>query len=253
MRHEGMICSLLMGSAKEIDRQTATDGTSWTSCNCNCKASEGKLAMLSDSDASTVSDDGDWIHSDYSDDDEDEALRQLGVGVGPSRNGEFPPRVRLLRSKYLLMKRHYDHDRKVTAARARSWKIHPDPPCSAAGRKRKRNDTEMAATETSESESHDRNCNNDDLDEGSTTSKRPRQRLRSRHASCAPDFVQRVEGGLGGLPANTDRACEVAAPPILPVIPRHLSESALSVGCRRSQRIRKKLGSACGNSPIRRS
>jgi hypothetical protein len=248
MRHNGMICSLLMEFAKEVDRQTATDRTSRTSCNWNCKASEGKLAILSDSDTSTVSDDGDWIHSDYSDNDdedgdEDEAQRQLGVRVGPSRYGEFPPRVRLLRRRYLLMNRHDDHDGKVTPALARSWQIPQDSPCS--GRKRK--ETEMTAT----SESYDRNCNNDDLDDESATTKR--QRLGSRHG-YAPDIIQRVEEGPGGLPVNTDGACEVAAPPI--PIPGHLSEASahvLSVGRRRSQRIRKKLGSAWGTSPTRRS
>lgn len=111
--------------------------------------------------------------------------------------------------------------------------------------KRKRNDTET-------SEWYDRN-GNDDLDDESTT------RKRQRHGSCHssdPDIIQRVEGGLGGLPANTDGACEVVAPPI--PISGHLSEaSALSVavamGLRRSQRIRKKLGSTCGTSPSRRS
>ncbi|KAI0281006.1 hypothetical protein BGY98DRAFT_270300 [Russula aff. rugulosa BPL654] len=127
---------------KLLMRHDATDRTSRTSCNCDCKASEGKMAILGDSDTSTVSDDSDWIHSDCSDNDldEDEAQRQLGVRVGPNRNREFPPRVRLLRRRYLLMNRHDDHGGKVTAALARPWQTHQDSPCP--GRKRKRNDTE---------------------------------------------------------------------------------------------------------------
>jgi hypothetical protein len=215
------------------------------------------MAILGDT--STVSDDGhgDWIHSDYSDDDnddeEEEAQRQpeLGVEVGPSRNGEFPPRVRWLRRKHLhhlKMTRtrrmavtkceHWRHDHhhdagKITAAPpvqlARPQQIQDSPPPRSG--KRKRNDAE---TETAivRSESYNRSRNsNDDLDE----STRKRQRLGSCH----------VEEGLGGpLPANTNGACEVAAPPITPT--GHLSEaSTLSVEPRRSQRIREKLGSAC--------
>jgi hypothetical protein len=253
MHHEGMICSLLMGFANEVDRQTATDRTSRTSCNCNNKASEGNLAILGDSDTSTVSDDGDWMHSDYSDngdgdEDEDEAQPQFGVGVGPSRDGKFPPRVRLLRRRYLLMNRHDDHDSKGTAALARPWQIYQDPPCSG----RKRTDTETA-TVTSK-DLYDRNCNNDHLDDESATTKRRRLGSESPRG-CAPDIIRRVEAGLGELPADTDGAYEVAAPPT--PIPGHLvyeaSALALSVGRRRSQRIRKKLGSACGTSPSRRS
>ena len=142
---------------------------------------------------------------------------------------------------------HDDHGGKVTAALARPWQIHQDSPC--LGRKRKRNDTEMT-TATSKSKSYDRNSN-DDLDDESTTTKR--QRLGSRY-SCPPDINQRVEDGLGGLPSNTDGACEVAEPPI--PMPGHLSEaSVLSVGQgrRRSQRIWKKWGSVCGPSPTPRS
>jgi hypothetical protein len=40
---------------------------------------------------------GDWIHSDYRDEDE---AQQLGVGVG--RVGEYPPRVRWLRKRRLM-------------------------------------------------------------------------------------------------------------------------------------------------------
>jgi hypothetical protein len=248
MRHDGMICSTFNVIRKEVDRQTATDRTSRTSCNCDCKASEGKLAILGDSDTSTVSDDSDWIHSDCSDNDldEDEAQRQLGVRVGPNRNREFPPRVRLLRRRYLLMNRHDDHGGKVTAALERPWQIHQDSPCP--GRKRKRNDTEMT-TAMSKSKSYDRNSN-DDLDDESTTTKR--QRLGSRYG-CPPDIIQRVDG-LGGLPSNTDGACEVAEPPI--PMPGHLSEASVSSvgrGRRRSQRIWKKWGSVCGTSPTPRS
>jgi hypothetical protein len=203
------------------------------------------MAILDDT--STVSDDGDWIHSDYShcDDDEDEdgAQRQpnLGVGgVGPSRrNGEFPPRVvRWLRRKHLphlLM----TQTRRMEAMKCAHWQ---DSPPRRSGQS-KRNDTE---TETAivRSESCDRNSNdNDDLDESAS---RKRPRLGSCHGttSNSPAIVQRVKEGLGGLPANTDGACEVPAPPI--TITRHLSEgSAWSVGPRRSQRIRVKLDSAC--------
>jgi hypothetical protein len=225
------------------------------------------MAILGDT--STVSDDdGDWIHSDYShddeDEDEDEAQRQpeLEVGVvGPSRrNGEFPPRVlRWLRMKlllHLLMTRrgmeatmkcaHWWHDDddnhddvgKVTAAPAvqlASSQMQDSPPRRSG--KRKRSDIE-AGTETEtetaivRSESYNRNSNdNDDLDE--STGKRQRLGPLAYHVE-----------GLGGLPANTDGACEVAPPPI--TITGHLSEaSALSVEPRRSQRIREKLGSAC--------
>jgi hypothetical protein len=279
MHHDGKVYRvvLLMGFRKEVDRQAATDSDSdkTSRTNCNCKASRGKMAILSDT--STVSDeDGDWIHSDYShdddDEDEDEAQRQPELGVevvGPSRrNGEFPPRIRWLRKNlhlHLLMTRRrmatmkcalwrHNDDRdgtgKVTAvpavqlARAQI-QLEGSPPRHS--RKRKRNDTE---TETAlvRSKSYNRNSSdNDDLDESTTS--RKRQRLGSCHGTTdsAPAIIRRIEEGLGGLPANADGACEVAAPPI--TITGHLSEaSALSVGPRRSQRIRGKLGSACGTT-----
>lgn len=281
MRHDGMIYHV-MGFRKEVDRQTATDSDSdrTSRINCNCKASRGKMAILGDT--SMVSDDdNDWIHSDYSHDDDDEdegdgegeVQRQpeLGVGVvGPSRrNGEFPPRIRWLRKnlhlhllmtrrrmeaamKCALWRRDDDHDGtgKVTAvpavqlARAQI-QLEDSPPWHSG--KRERNDTE---TETAfvRSESYNRNSNdNDDLDESTTS--RKRQRLGSCHGTTgsAPAIIRRVEGSLGGLPANADAACEVAAPPI--TLTGLLSEASdLSVGPRRSQRIRGKLGSAWGTT-----
>jgi hypothetical protein len=214
------------------------------------------MAILGDSDTSTVSDDGDWIHSksDYSDVDVDEAQRHLEVGVDLSRNGEFPPRVRWLRRKHLhlLMKRRmaavkcahrrHDHDGKVTQIQV-----------SPRSRKRK-NDTETRTAMTSES-THDRS-GNDDLDDESTS--RKRQRLGSScHGSVPETIIQRVDGGLGGLPADTDGTCEIIVPPTIPM-PGHLSDSeaiaiSVAMGLRRSQRIRRKLGSVCGTSPSRRS
>lgn len=260
MCHDGMICCPFNGGIrKEVDHQTATDSTTETSCNCDCKASEEKMAIFSDSDISTVSDDGDWIHwhSDYSDDDEEEdkAQRQLqlGIGVGASRNGELPPRARWLRRRYLhfMMKRriaamkcaHWrqdDHDGKVqvTTALARS-EINRDSPRS--GRKRKRKDSETAIVT---SEADNRNGNIDDDSESGDRSTRKRPELGSCHGSAA-DIIQRVEGHV---------VIEVDAPLVPIPITGHLSEaSALSEGRRRSQRIRKKLGSACGTSPNRRS
>lgn len=43
-----------------------------------------------------VSDGGDWIHSDHSDDDE---LQQL---AGAGRIGEYPPRIRWLQKRHLM-------------------------------------------------------------------------------------------------------------------------------------------------------
>lgn len=221
-------------------------------------------------DTSTVSeDDGDWVHSDYShaddneDEDEDEEHRQPELGVGGSdpsrRNGEFPPRVlRWLRMKllhHLLMTRremeatmkcvHRWHDEddshdsvgKITAVRAAqpaSSQIRDSP--SRRSEKRKRNDIEAGTvTEMTIVRSESYNCNSNDNDDLDESTSRKRQRLKS--------LVCRAEG-LGGLPANTDGAREVAAPPI--TIPGRLSEaSALLVEPRRSQRIQEKLGSAC--------
>ena len=199
------------------------------------------MAILGDT--RTVSSDGDWIHSDYSDEDEAEWQPGLGVrGVGPTRtrtrtrNGEFPPRVRWLRRKHLhrlITQRmavtkcaqwhHDDHGAgKVTAKP--QIQLEDSPPRSG---KRKRDDAE-----TTVSESHDHNSTDNDGLGGEST--RKLQRFRSCH----------VEGlGASGLPANTDGACDVAAPPI--TLTEHLSEaSTLSMGLRRSQRIREKLGSA---------
>jgi len=131
--------------------------------------------------------------------------------------------------------RHDDHDGKVTAVLPARSQIHQDSPLS--GKKRKRSiDTETAIVT---SESCGRN-GNDDLGDEST---RKRRRLGSCHGS-APGIFQRVEEGLGGLSANTDEACEVAAPPNIPIT-EHLSASALSEGPRRSRRIREKLVSTC--------
>ena len=218
-------------------------------------------------DTSTVSDDdSDWIPSDYSHDDEDEdedgphwqRQPELGVGVVDlsRRNGEFPPRVRWLRRKHLLhllMTRRRmeamkcaahgggwhddDHDGSgkvatMPAVQLARPQIQDSPPRRCG--KRKWNDTDTDTdTDTApvvRSESYNRNSNdNDNL--GESTGKR--QRLGSCHV-----------GGLDGLPVNIDGPCEVAAPPI--TITGHLFEaSALSVGRRRSQRIREKLGSAC--------
>jgi hypothetical protein len=114
---------------------------------------------------------------------------------------------------------------------ARPQQIQDSPPPRSGKRKRNDSETETAIVT---SESYNRNSN--DLDE--STRKRQRLGLGSCHGTSAPAFIQRVEG-LGGLPANTD-----GAPPI--TITGRLSEaSALSVGPRRSQRIREKLGSAC--------
>ena len=227
------------------------------------------MTILDDT-TSTVSDDGDWIHSDCSDSDEDEDEDEdeaqqgqekeqgLGVRVGPSQNGEFPPRVRRLRriQKYfhlLMMQRmaamncahcHWwcdEHDDgKITVVLA-GRQIQDSPsllPLSSSG-KRKRDDTERIVMA---SELHNRNSNNngDDFDESTT---RKRQRLESCHNVGTSAVIQRVED-LGGLPANTDSgdACEVAAPSI--TMTGHLSEAnALSVEPRRSQRIREKCRS----------
>lgn len=105
--------------------------------------------------------------------------------------------------------------------------------------KRKRNDTDTDTdtdtetdTEIVRSESYNRySDDNDDVEDESTTSGK-RQRVEGLRAS-----------------ADTDGACEVAEPSI--TITGHLSEaSALSVGPRRSQRIREKLGSACATTPM---
>lgn len=241
-----------MGFRKEVDRQTATDTSdrtsraAATSRNCNCKPSGEKMAILGDT--RTVSSDGDWIHSDCSDEDEAEWQPELGVrGVGPARtrtrtrNGEFPPRVRWLRRKQLhrlITQRmavtkcaHWHHDDhgagKVTARP--QIQLEDSPPHS---RKRKRDDAETTVKAVARSESHDRiSTDNDGLGGEST-------RKLQRFGSCS---VERL--GASGLPANTDGPCEVAAPPIM--ITEHLSEaSTLSMGPRRSQRIREKLGSA---------
>lgn len=262
VRHDGMICSLLMGSAKRVDRQKATYMTSRTSCNC--KVSEGTVTKLGDT-ISTVSDDG----ADCSDNDvdgdgdetqqEQEQEQELGVGVGPSRDGEFPPRVRRLRRLrkhlHLLMTQrmaamscvrcHWqcgEHDDgKITVVLA-GPQIQDSPslplPPPRFG-KRKRDDTERIMV-ASELHNTNTNTNGDDFDESTT---RKRQRLGSYHNAGTSAVIQRVED-IGGLPANTDLgdACEVAAPPI--TMTGHLSgASALSVEPRRSQRIREKCRS----------
>ena len=132
----------------EVDRQTATDRTSWTSCSC--KVSEGGMVIL----GGAVSDDAEWICSDYSDDDEGEdetQQQQLGVGIGLRRIGEFPARVRRLRRRYTMMTRRMaamkyaqdDHDTNVTMVLAQPQLEIQDPPRSG---ERKR-----TGAETSES------------------------------------------------------------------------------------------------------
>jgi len=217
------------------------------------------MAILDDT--STVYDDdeeGDWIHSDYSGDDEDEAQRQqLGVGVlGPSRNGEFPPRVvRWLRRKHphLLVTRRMatmkcaHRTAPVPVPELARPQIQDSPPLRSEKRKR-RNDAAGAGAELETIESYDCNDSHDNGDLGESTG-RKRQRLLGSSKSChgrasAPAIIPRVEC-LAGLPANRDGACEVAQPPI--TITGHLSASeasASSVGPRRSQRIREKLGSS---------
>jgi hypothetical protein len=120
----------------KVDRQTATDRTSWTSCNCNVY--EGGMVIL----GSPVSGDAEWICSDYSDDeegeDEPQQQLQLGVGVGLRRIGEFPARVRRLRRRYTMMTRRMaameyaqdDHDRNIAAVLAQPQLENQDPPHS---------------------------------------------------------------------------------------------------------------------------
>lgn len=243
-------------------RHDESDETSRTGTNsCNCKASGGKMAILGDTSmVSDGDDDGDRIHSEYSDEDEDDHEARWQLELGAPRDGEFPARVRWLRRKRLLhllmtrgvttMKRahwrHNDDDGddldnagKVTAVPAMQLarpQIQDSPPRRSG--KRKRNDTDTDTDTDTEttivwSESYNRySDDNDDLEDESTTSGKR----------------QRVEEGLRAS-ADTDGACEVAEPPI--TITGHLSEaSALSVGPRRSQRIREKLGSACATAPI---
>jgi hypothetical protein len=144
--------------------------------------------------------------------------------------------------------RRHDHDAgKVTGLTAAvlpvaRQQIQDSPPPRSEKRKRKDTETETETEMIVRYESYNRNHNsNDDLDESTGTGKR--QRLGSCHGSeSARAIIQRVEG-LGGLPTNTEPEA-AAAPPI--TITGHLSEtSALSGGPRRSQRIRKTLGSAC--------
>lgn len=57
----------------------------------------GDTSMVSDGD-----DDGDRIHSEYSDEDEDDHEARWQLELGAPRDGEFPARVRWLRRKRLL-------------------------------------------------------------------------------------------------------------------------------------------------------
>jgi len=194
---------------------------------------------------STVSDDGDRIHSDYSDEDEDDDDDEA--------QQQFPPRVRRLRRRHFHLLRmaamkmkcahwRHDHDEKVTAELERPQNHWQDSPRSG---KRKRNDT--GTERIVRSDSYNRNSNDEsDLDEESATRKRRRLEYRSCHGSASVvDVIQGVEG-LDGLPANanTDGAFEVPVPPSTITDPDLSEASALSVGPRRSQRIREKLGSA---------
>ena len=143
----------------------------------------------------------------------------------------------------------HDHGEKVTAAAELArLQIHwQDSPRSG---KRKRNDTSIERIVRSDSYNRTGNSNDEsDLEGESATRKRRRLGYRSCHGSAsAVDVIQGVEAeGLNGLPANvnTDGAFEVPVPPST-ITDSDLSEaSALSVGPRRSQRIREKLGSTC--------
>ncbi len=196
----GMTCNPLIGLAWMLTIQT--DRTHRTSCNWNCKASGRTIALLC---GTAVSDDDDWIYSDYSDDDEleDEAPQQqlgLGVGISPGRrNGEFPPRVRWLRRRHFLVTRRMatmkhaqpvqDGKDTVVSVLARPQTHWKD---SSRSGKRKRTGTEIA--ETAESELHH---GRDDSD-GSI-----RKRRGLQVGSSA--IIQRVEdhAASGGLRANT--------------------------------------------------